>query len=171
MEKAADLVMDEMQEIKKKSPLATMKLQLADTDKKIDNINRAIAAGVWSSSTSAMLAELEETASVLRADIGLMEYQESQMLDRDRVLFLLHKYAKLNRDKTDDRRKLINSFVNAVYLFDDGTVKIVTVTTEGTERLPLESIPYPSPGSDNVTSGVLIGTHPNQIMFWYITRM
>ena len=92
------------------------------------------------------------------------------MLDRERVLFFLHKMTKLDRNSPEDRRKLIHYFLNSVYVYDDH-LKIIVQFTEGSAIIPVESIPDPDPGSDPVTSGVLIGTHPNQIMFWYITRM
>ena len=170
MDHIADVIMAEMESRRKKSPLASMESQLADTEKKIANINNAIAAGIWNSSTSALLSDLEETAKDLRENVALLRYQESQLLDRDRVLFFLHRFAKLDRHSQEDRRKLINTFINAVYVFDDH-LKIVINTVDGCTTVPLESLPDISPGSSSLTSGVLISTHPNQIMFWYISRM
>ena len=170
MERMADAVMQEMEERRKKSPLAQMEKELADTDKKIRNINNAIANGIWNSSTSAMLSDLEETAKDLRANVGLLRYQESQMLDRDRVLFFLHRFSKLDRHSQEDRRRLINYFINAVYVYDDH-LKIVINAVEGAATIPFESLPDIDPGSSDITSGVLIGTHPNQVMFIFISRM
>lgn len=170
MEVIADAVMHEMDERRKKSPLSGMEKKLAETEKKIANINNAIAAGIWNSSTSSMLSELEENAKELRSNVELLRYQESQMLDRDRVLFFLHRFAKLDRHSQEDRRKLINYFINAVYVYDDH-LKIVINTVEGSSAVPIELLPDSSPGSGSLASGVLIGTHPNQVMFWYITRM
>ena len=170
MEKIADAIMHEAEERRKKSPLAALEKELAETEKKITNINNAIAAGIWSSSTSAMLADLEETAKDLRANVGLLRYQESQLVDRDRLLFFLHKFSQLNRNSLEDRRKLINYFLNSVYVYDDH-LKIIINAVEGSTVVPLESLPDISPGSDMLMSGVLIITHPNRIAYWYITRM
>ena len=170
MERIADAVMEEMENRRKKSPLASMEKELAETEKKIANINNAIAAGVWSSSTAAMLSDLEETAKDLRANVGLLRYQESLLLDRDRVLFWIEKFTKLDRNSQEDRRTLFHYFLNSVYVYDDH-LKIIVQFTQGATIVPLESLPDLSPGSTSSLSGVLIGTHPNQIMFWYITRM
>ena len=170
IEQIADAILHEAEERRKKSPLAQMEKELAETEKKIQNINNAIANGIWNSSTSAMLSELEETATDLRANVGLLRYQESQIIDRDRLMFFLHKFSKQDRNNPDDRRKLINYFINSVYVYDDH-LKIIINSVEGAAVVPLESLPDISPGSDNITSGVLIGTHPNQMLLFYITRM
>ena len=167
IDRIADAIMHEMEERRKKSPLAGMEKELAETEKKITNINNAIANGIWNSSTSALLSDLEEKATDLRANVGLLRYQETQLMDRDRVLFFLHRFAKLNRDSVADRRHIINYFLNSVYVYDDH-LKIIINTVEGQTKIPIESLPD---CSDSVTSGVLIGTHPNQLVFWYITRM
>jgi len=171
MEQMADAIVREMEDRAAKSPLRSMQHELAETESKIRNINNAIAAGVWSSSTASMLADLEQTASDLRDSIGLLSFQESQGLDRDRVLFFLHKFSIMDRNKPDDRRKLIHMFLNSVYVYDDGRLKILLNTSDGVAPFPTDSIPDLSDGSDNITSGVLAGTHPNQLVLWFITRM
>ena len=170
MNRIADAIMHEMDERRKKSPLASMEKALSDVDRKIANINNAIAEGIWNSSTSAILSDLEEQQKDLRTNIGLLRYQESQLLDRDRILFFLHKYSALNRHSQEDRRQLINYFINAVYVYDDH-LKILINTTETATRVPLSVLPDISPGSDAPNCGVLTTTHPNQTIFWYITRM
>jgi len=171
MERIADAVMHEVEERRKKSPLSGMEKELAETEKKISNINNAIAAGIWNSSTASLLSDLEEQATNLRANVGLLRYQESQLLDRDRVLFFLHKFSKLDRNSPVDRRNLIHYFLNSVYVYDDKRVKISINFVDGQTTIPLESLPDLPDGSGDLMSGVLISTHPNQIIFWYITRM
>jgi len=52
-----------------------------------------------------------------------LEIAEEEMaqptLTRDQVLFWLRRFRELNPEKIEHRRRLINSFVNAVYLYDD----------------------------------------------------
>ena len=159
IEKTADAVMALQQEELKHSPLAAMEAEQAKILKQIENINNAIAAGIWNSSTSAMLKKLEDQAEDLRVSVETLRYSQAQLLDRDRVLFFLKRFTKGDRQDPLLRRHIIETFVNSVYVFDDH-LKLVVNNVEGNQRFPLESLPDPS-GSDNVSSGVLFVTHPN----------
>ena len=169
-ERIADAVMHEIEEREKKSPLAAMEKELAAVQKKIDNINDAIAEGIWNASTSARLKELEDTAENLRADIALHRYSYAQLVDRDRVMFFLDRFAKTDRNNPEDLRLLIRTFINAVYVYDDHLLILINAV-EGSTAVPLADLPDPPSGSEIVSSGVLLQTHPNQIIFWYISRM
>ena len=159
IEENVDVIMALQEEEMKASPLAAMEAEYAETKKKIANINNAIAAGIWNSSTSAMLKELEDNAENLRVSVEMMRFSQSQLMDRDRVRFFLHRFLKGDRNDPLFRRHIIETFVNAVYVFDDH-LDIVTNNREGNQRFPLTDLPDPS-GSDNITSGVPIVTHPN----------
>ena len=150
----------------KSSPLSAMEAEHAETLKKIKNINNAIAAGIWNSSTSAMLSDLEASAENLRQSIEIMRFSQAQLMDRDRVLFFLHRFTKGDRNDPLLRRHVIDTFINAVYVFDDH-LDIVTNNCEGNQRFPLEDLPdFPDPDSgpdcsENVLSGVPSVSHPN----------
>ena len=158
IEKTADAIMALQEEELKHSPLSAMEAEYEETKKKLQNINNAIAVGIWNSSTSAMLKDLEDTAEDLRTSIEMMRYSQNQLLDKDRVLFFLHQFTKGDRSDPLLRRHIIETFVNAVYVFDDH-LKIVINNQEGNQRFPLSDIPPEC--SDNVNSGVPIVTHPN----------
>ena len=171
IERIADAVMAELDRRKQLSPLSALESELAEVEKKIKNTNRAIASGIFGESTLEMLNDLEDEAKRLRDAIAKARYTDAVLIDRDHVLFFLHRFARLDRHSVTDKKLLIRTFLNAVYVYDDH-LKIVinAVETDATVRLPAESIPDP-PGSDSLASGVLITTHPNQIALWYITRM
>ena len=166
IEENADVIMALQAEEMKRSPLSAMEVEYAETQKKIRNINNAIAAGVWNSSTSSMLKELEDQAEDLRLSVEMLRYSQSQLLDRDRVIFFLHRFTKGDRNDPLFRRHVIETFINAVYVFDDH-LDIVTNNREGNQRFPLEDLPAdpdPDPGppcSDCVSSGVPSVIHPN----------
>ena len=158
IEKTADAVMALQAEEMKASPLAAMEAERAEVMKKIQNINNAIAAGIWNSSTSAMLRDLEDQAEDLRVSCETLRYSQAQLMDRDRVLFFLRRFTKGDRTDPALRRHIIETFVNAVYVFDDH-LKLVINNCENNERIPLADLPPDC--SDSVPSGVLIVTHPN----------
>ena len=164
IERTADVVIQLQQEELKRSPLAAMEAEYREVKKKIDNINDAIAAGIWNSSTSARLKELEDMAEDLRVSVESLRYSQAQLIDRDRVLFFLHQFTKGDRADPRLRRHVIDTFVNSVYVFDDH-LKIVTNNREGNQRVPLADLP--PDGSDNDTSGVPIVTHPNSAVTVY----
>ena len=162
IEKTADVVIHLQEEEMKSSPLAAMESEYAEARKKIDNVNQAIAAGIWNTSTAAMLKELEDNAEDLRVSIEAMRYSQAQLLDKDRVIFFLKQFTKGNRNDPLLRRHIIETFVNAVYVYDDH-LKIVVNNCEGNQRFPLTDLPDDPPpdSSDNITSGVPAVTHPN----------
>ena len=157
IEKTADAVMALQAEELKSSPLAAMEAERTEVLKQIDNINNAIAAGVWSSSTVAKLRELEATAENLRISCDTLRFSQSQLMDRDRVIFFLKQFTKGDRQDPLLRRHIIETFINAVYVFDDH-LKLVINNCEGNQRYPLEALPE---SSDNVSSGVPTVIHPN----------
>ena len=158
IEKTADAVMALQAEEMKTSPLSAMEAEYEEAKKKIDNVNRAIAAGIWNASTSAMLKELEDDAETLRVSCETLRYSQAQLMDRDRVIFFLRQFTKGDRSDPLLRRHIIETFVNAVYVFDDH-LKLVINNCENNERFPLEDIPDEC--SDNDTSGVPNVLHPN----------
>ena len=161
IEKTADAVMALQQEELKHSPLASMEAEHAKIMKQIDNINDAIAAGIWNASTSARLKALEDQAEDLRVSVESLRYSQAQLLDRDRVIFFLKRFTQGDRKDPLLRRHVIETFVNSVYVYDDH-LKLVINNVEGNQRFPLESLPEdPPPCSDNVTDGVPTVIHPN----------
>lgn len=167
IERIAAAVMDAQQKELKNSPLAAMEQELADVNKQIENINNAIAAGVWSSSTVTKLKDLEATAEELKQSADILRYSQSQLVDHDRVIFFLHRIA--NRDRTDPtvRAYLIRTFVNAAFVFDDH-IKLVINNCEGNLQVPLSEMPE---RSDCDGDGVLYPVHPNHRITIYVIKL
>ena len=161
IDRTADAIMALQEEEMKSSPLAAMETEYQETKKKIANINNAIAAGIWNSSTSAMLKDLEDAAESLRVSVEMLRFSQAQLMDRDRVIFFLHRFTTGDRSDPLLRRHVIETFLNAVYVFDDH-LDIVTNNREGNERFPLSDLPDPFPDcSDSIMSGVPTVLHPN----------
>lgn len=157
IESTADAVIRMQQEELKTSPLAAMEAERKEVLKQIENINNAIAAGVWSTSTVDKLRELEASAENLRISCDTLRFSQSQLMDRNQVLFFLHRFTQGDRSDPLFRRHIIDTFINAVYVFDD-ELKIVTNNCEGNQRVPLEALPD---CSDYDNSGVPTVLHPN----------
>lgn len=156
--KTADAVMALQAEELKSSPLAAMEAELAEVLRQIDNVNNAIAAGVWSSSTVEKLKELEANAEDLRISCETLRFSQSQLMDRDRVLFFLHRFTKGDRNDPTLRRHIIETFVNSVYVYDDH-LRLVINNCEGNQLISLADLPPEC--SDNINNGVPTVSHPN----------
>ena len=158
IEKTAEAVLKLQAEEATVSPLGAMEAEYAEIMKQIDNINNAIAAGIWNASTSQKLKTLEDSAETLRFSISSLKYSQEQLLDHDRVIFFLRQFTKGDRNDPLLRHHIVETFLNAVYLYDDH-VDIVTNNFENNERFKLDAIPEECSDSDML--GVPNVTHPN----------
>lgn len=92
-------------------------------NKQIQNINAAIADGIWNKSTAATLSNLEIRLEELNQElINLDCTAESTDKTLDDVKRDL--YALLDANNANDRRLLISLYVEKVVCFNDGTVDI-----------------------------------------------
>ena len=166
MQRTISIILKQQEEELKSSPLASMESEYAEVTRQIDNMNNAIAAGIWNSSTSAKLKTLEDAADNLRVSIETLKYSQAQLMDPDRIRFFLERFLKGDRNDPRFRRQVFDVFINAVYVFDDH-LDVVTNNCEGNQRFPLDDLPDemdPDPGSscsDMFDSSVPIVTHPN----------
>lgn len=100
------------------SLLPLLKKQLSDVEKGIDNILNAIQQGIFTQSTKERLEELESQKSDLNVRI-IQEEMVKPPIDRKHIIMWLTRFRKLDTSKLEHRKRLIDSFVNAIYLYDD----------------------------------------------------
>ena len=136
VEYIADRVMELQSQ--ESSELPTLRQQLAETERGIENMLNAIQMGIINASTKQRLDELEER----KKDIELRIIQEEikkPLLSREDVTFWICRFRKLDVDKLDERRRLIDSFVNSVTIFDDH-ILITFNYRDGETRLDFSDI-------------------------------
>lgn len=95
-----------------------LKKQYAEILKSIDNMLNAIQSGIITSSTKERLEELEQQKIELTVQIS-QEEMERPMLTKEQIIDWLKSLKKYGNKRLDHKRKLINIFVNSVYLYDD----------------------------------------------------
>jgi hypothetical protein len=95
--------------------------QLRETEAGIQNLLNAIQQGILTKSTKGRLEELENTKDDLEIRIT-NEKLAKPKLSADFVTCWLHRFRKLDVTKMDHRKMLIDTFVNAIYLYDDKVV-------------------------------------------------
>ena len=81
----------------------------------------AIQKGIITSSTKERLEELEKQKSELSIQITQEELKRP-MLTKEQIVDWLKHLQKYGVKRLDHKRKLINIFVNSVYLYDDKVI-------------------------------------------------
>ncbi len=105
--------------------IPVLEKQLADVQKSIENIVRAMEEGVYSRSTKAKLEELERQEDELKEKIQY-EQHSGPGLTEDKIRFILDKYVHMDLKVQKNRERIVDGLVGSVLLFDDGKV-IVTL--------------------------------------------
>ena len=92
--------------------------QLADIEKRIGNLVSAIEQGIITDITKDRLAQLEEKKKELEITI-LQEKIKRPFLTKEQILFGIEKYKKLDLSTREGKQRLIDGFINAIYVYDD----------------------------------------------------
>lgn len=144
MDKLADALLEHLG--KENSTLPILQKQFSEVQKNIDNMLNAIQQGIFTPSTKERLELLEREKTELSVQI-MKEEMSKPKLTKEQILFWIYKFRKLNPKKLDHRRRLINSFLNSVYLYDDKII-IDCNYQDGTETITLEEVENSALGSD-----------------------
>jgi hypothetical protein len=136
LQEIADKILDLQKQENVALPM--LRKQLAETERGIENMLNAIQKGILNQSTKKRLDDLEEAKSDLEVRI-LQEEMEQPMLTREQILFWLHKFRGIDISSREQRQLLIDTFVNAVYLYDDKIV-LTFNDKEGAKTISLNEI-------------------------------
>ena len=118
---------------KENTNIPLYKKQLRDAESGIQNMLNAIQAGILTSSTKERLEQLEETKRALEARIAEEKLAKPKVTE-DFIRFWLLRFRKLNMSQKDQRQALVDTFINAIYLYDD-KVLITFNYKEGTQTV------------------------------------
>ena len=136
IEYIVDTVM-EMQS-RESTTLPILTRQLEETNKAIHNMLNAIQQGIFTSSTKKRLDELEEAKSDLEIKI-LQEQMEKPLLTEEKLTFWICRFRDTDVTIREQRQRLIDMFVNSVYVYDDHAV-ITFNYKDGTKTISLKEI-------------------------------
>ena len=136
MKRIADTLMEIQGE---ESPdVRILEKQLAEVNKGIDNVLNAIQAGIVTASTKQRLEELEARRTEAENAIAQARI-ESPMLSREQIDFFLNQFRDTNIADERERQRLIDCFINAVYVYDDKIVLVFNYRN-GTKTVSLEEV-------------------------------
>ena len=100
------------------SLLPTLRKQLSDTERGISNVLNAIEAGIITDSTKQRLLDLENVKKEIERNI-LQEELQHPIIPRDEIEFWICRFRHTDIRDMQQRQQLIDSFVNAVVIYDD----------------------------------------------------
>jgi len=145
VQEIADAVLDYQERENAAIPL--LQGQLAETQKSIDNILNAIEQGVFTSSTKGRLEALEAETQELQVKIAQEEIKRPQ-ITREFIQFFFDKYRQMDLTIRESQQRLVDQFVNAIFLQDD-RITFTCNYHEGTETILFSALH----GSDTLSGG------------------
>ncbi len=106
----------------KESPmLPALKRRLRENQKEIKNLMNAIKAGIVLKTTKAELEKLESEHEQLETNIA-MEKLVKPVIPQEKIQVWLMNFAAADLSDKSQKQKIIDIFVNSVYVYDDRVV-------------------------------------------------
>ena len=112
--------------------------QLREADTAIQNLLNAIQQGILTKSTKGRLEELEATKEELETKIACEKLAKPKV-NAEFMTFWLHRFRKLDVRQKSHRKILIDTFINAIFLYDDKMV-ITFNYKEGTTTITFDDL-------------------------------
>jgi len=167
IEAIVSMVMDLQERESTSLPLYEQQLQEANTG--IQNLLNAIQQGILTPSTKSRLEELEANKEDLEIKIA-SENLIRPKVSAEFVTFWLHRFRKLDVRQQAHRKILIETFINAIFLYDDKML-ITFNYKEGTKTITFEEITgsdLDCPGAPNIDRS--IDTMLRSILLLFVSR-
>ena len=138
IEEVADRCVAYQKKTKDRSVIKTLEKRLQENEKATQNIISAIEAGIVTDSVKSRLVTLESEHADIERGIAQLIIEDDE-LDRDQILYFMRMLREGDINDPDYQQKLIDTFLNAAYLYDDKI--ILTLNTGGSsERVTLELV-------------------------------
>jgi len=114
-----------------------LKRLISNNKKKINNLMKAVKAGIISSSLQSELSTLEKQNEMHQLEISKNKMSKALNFDRDKIIFFFDRLSKRKSDD-DSNGLIIKTFVKRVTISDDGDMTIEC-------RLPMNNIQVKMP--------------------------
>ena len=131
--------------------------ELRETNIGIQNMLNAIQQGILTKSTKERLDQLEATKEELEDKIA-SEKLEKPRISEDFIRFWLLRFRKLDVRQKSHRKMLIDTFVNAIFLYDDKLV-ITFNYREGSKTITLAELQQTLGKRENGSDMDSLGAH------------
>lgn len=134
--------------------------ELKEVQKKIKNIMTAIEQGIITSTTKDRLEELESEKNEIEGRIAREEIKKP-LLTKERIVYWLLSFKSGDINDIEYRRRVIDTLVNSVYIYDDGDKGrriVLTFNVSGQNTATISC-------SDIACSAPPKGANPNSLFF------
>lgn len=135
----ADKCMEYQQRTKDDSALRGLEARQKENERAIQNMLAAIEAGIITPSTKSRLMELEAERAQIEKGIAQQLISEPE-LERDQVVYFLERFRSGDVNDEGYRAFLVDTFLNAVYLYDDDKLVLVLNYTGERCKVTLELV-------------------------------
>ena len=150
-----------------KSELNALKNSLREVEKVINNIMNAIEQGIITPTTKDRLLEAEERKSNILASIAREEIKKPQ-ITQEHIEFFLYDVKNRIYNSVERTEIIINTFINAVYLYDDKMIMTFNFM-DGEELKKLEISELEKFGFDDI--GFTITILSELLMFAVMVKL
>lgn len=116
----ADLIMQEMDNDEWSQRIKALERQIKDVDSRIRNLMKALELDGDLQPVMDRITELREEREVLDQDLSRMRVENMSFLTKEMVEFWMHDVKERNNGSPEYYRSLIETFVNAIYVYDTG---------------------------------------------------
>ena len=135
--------------------LPRLEEQLTSKEKEIENIVNAVQKGYATDTLLKRLGELEKQRDEISDSIA-KEKKKAPIFTKDHFKMALCNFRKIDISKQDGKRKIIDAFINSIFLYDDhlkivynGNGKEETITLDELESSTLFSQGAPNKNNTN----------------------
>ena len=105
-------------QLRKNANLPALENQLEQVQMKIDNLMNAIMQGITTPTTKETLLKLEREKETLEISIA-KERIERPVWSKEQIKYWICKFSTTNMDIQEQKQRLIDVFVNSVYVYND----------------------------------------------------
>lgn len=127
-----------------------LRAELRAVERGINNLVRAMEAGAVSDALVARLQNLEDQKAELDKSIAQAELAAGPQLTRDHIEFFLLKFREKDPEREEDRKALVETFVNSIYLYDDKMTMTFNYRADGSNQKQVTLSDLDPGGADGV---------------------
>lgn len=105
-------------ELKDTSVITALENELKDVESRLNNLINAIEQGIVTKTTRERLGQLEVDKENLETRIAIEETKKPK-ITKEHIKFWLLSFKKGDIDSLDFRKKIVDTLINSVYIYDD----------------------------------------------------
>lgn len=101
---------------------ASLRSALNEVESSTANLIKAMEAGIFNEATKKRMNELDIRRQELQDALAAAKLKEDMGLKKEHILYFLHRFAEMDYSDIECQKRLIKTFVNSVFVYDDKVV-------------------------------------------------